>query len=435
MGINIRMYWKLRATAFVTGMTVACVLAGPQHAAAVDLEHASPESVGLSTTRLQRLDDAMQTEIDAGRKAGIVVLIARRGKIVHHKAYGYADLEKKVPLRKDAYFRLYSMTKPIVSVALLMLFEEGKFQLSDPLEKYIPAMKGVKVYAGKDEAGNMVLEPPKRKITIQDVFRHTAGFSYGRPHGPMPSVNPRVEQAYADAGMTYEKLDSVREVVEDKLPSLPLLYHPGERWVYSFAHDVQAYLVEHFSGMSIDQFLEEHIFEPLGMQDSYYGNPRGGEGRRPVVYSSDGSHHLKADPAGLSYNRLSEHPMGGIGLTMTPMDYAKFAQMLLNKGALNGTRLLGRKTVELMASNHLSEGQATLLPGFGYGLGVAVCTDPVEWANLGSVGQFGWGGAATTWVAIDPKEELVTLLFAQYVPIDLEFLRKFQTLAYQAIVD
>jgi CubicO group peptidase (beta-lactamase class C family) len=403
-------------------------------ASAADLNRATPEQVGLSSKRLQRLASAMQAEIDQGRKAGIAVLIARKNKIVYEKAFGFADVESKLPLRSDSYFRVYSMTKPIISVALLMLYEEGNFQLTDPLEKYIPAMKDVKVYAGDDADGSMILEAPKRKITIQDVFRHTAGFGYGL----LPDESPKnpIDKAYQDAGVDYGMVDSPRELAEDKLPKLPLLYHPGERWVYSFAHDVQAYLVEHFSGMPVDRFLSKRIFKPLGMHDSFYGDPEGCGDRCTTVYDLDDQGSLKAidRPLGFSHARFSEHPFGGAGLTMTLMDYAKFSQMLLNGGEFNGTRILGRKTVELMTTNHLPPEMETSFAGAGYGLGVGVVTNLAEAGKLGSIGQYFWGGAATTWVIIDPKEEMVALIFAQHI-FDLDFLSKSQTLVYQAIVD
>ena len=418
-------------------LALVCLIALHGSTYAADLNRATPESVGLSSQRLQRIDAAMQAEIDAGRKAGIAVFIARKNKITYMKAFGYADLETKTPLRTDAYFRVYSMTKPVVSVALLMLFEEGKFQLTDPLEKYVPAMKDVKVYAGEDESGQMLLEPPKRKITIQDVFRHTAGFTHwSHPH--LPQDHP-VDRAYADAGVNPRTIDSLRELVEEKLPTLPLLYHPGERWVYSVAHDVQAYLVEHFSGLRVDRFLKKRVFDPLGMKGSFFGDPESSRPRRTTVYGPSEGGGLEAieHPLDLPYNRFREHPIGGAGLTMTLMDYARFSQMLLNGGALDGTRILGRKTVELMATNHLpGDMRVPFFPGYGYGLGVGVCVSTTEAGKLGSIGEFGWGGYATTWVFIDPKEQLVALVFAQYVPgADMDFVNRFRTLAYQTIVD
>ena len=404
--------YSRRVTVGTLHLVCALLLGGPANAA--ELKRVSPDSVGMSSARMQRIDTAVQEEIDAGRKAGAVVLIARRGGVVYEKAFGYADLERKTPMRTDAYFRMYSMTKPVISAALLTLYEEGRFQLSDPLARYIPAMKDVSVEVGGDALGRPVLEPPERPITIQDVFRHTSGLR--RVH--------------------YAEVDSVRELSEETLPGLPLLHHPGERWVYGPEHDVQAHLVEHFSGMPVDEFLAQRIFEPLGMRDSFYGEPRTDGPRNTVVYGLDDDGRLKPvhAPQGIPYGRFRKHPVGGSGLTMTLRDYARFSQMLLNGGELDGKRLLGRKTVELMTANHLPEGMPFLFPGFGYGLGVAVCISPAEAGNLGSVGQFGWGGYATTWLIIDPREELVAIVAAQHVPSDGEFTKKLQTLIYQSIV-
>ena len=224
-------------------MAVLLLILPLSYLPAEDASDVTPESVGLSSERLARLDRAMQDDIDQKKLAGVVVLIARHGSVVHHKAFGMADIESGKKMRTDYLVRMYSMTKPITSTALLMLYEEGKFQLTDPLEKYIPAFRGVKVFAGLDENGRMKYEEPKRKITIQDVFRHTAGFSYGGGGDPA-NLSP-VDKAYAEAGIDFNTMGSLKELV-DKLATVPLLYHPGEQWVYSVAHDVQAYLVEYF---------------------------------------------------------------------------------------------------------------------------------------------------------------------------------------------
>ena len=245
---------------------------------AAELPTARPADVGLSAERLARLDAAMQAEVDAGRKAGIVALIARRGRVAHFKAFGMADREANMPMRDDSLFRLYSMTKPITSVALLMLYEEGKFQLSDPLEKYIPAFKGVQVLAGMD-GERMRLEPARRPPTIHDVFRHTAGFSYGfDPQTP-------IDRAYAQNGVDFGTATSLKQLVAEGLPKVPLLYQPGEQWVYSVAHDVQAYLVEYFSGMPFDEFCRERIFKPLGMSDATFGVPKNYVARYTANYA------------------------------------------------------------------------------------------------------------------------------------------------------
>ncbi len=397
-----------------------------------DLKTGKPETVGMSAERLARMDAFMQEQIDNKKTGGIIVLVARKGKIVHHRAFGYADIESGKKLDTDHLFRLYSMTKPVTSVALLTLYEQGKFQLTDPLELYIPAFKDVKVFAGVDNNGKMILEEPKRKITIQDVFRHTAGFSYG--FGP-----DLVSKAYQEAGMSFSEMKSLKELV-DKLAKMPLLYQPGEQWVYSVAHDVQAYLVEYFSGMPFDKYVTETIIKPLDMKDAVFGIPDEYVSRYTTNYgpAKDGKGIVPIDkPESSNYARYKDHPFGGLSLSSTTMDYLKFSQMLLNGGELNGVRVLGRKTVELMRANHLPPNipGISMGGGVGYGLGVSSLINPAASGNLGSVGSFGWGGAATTHVIIDPAEDLVLLYFTQFMPSDMSTIGKFQTLAYQAIVE
>jgi CubicO group peptidase (beta-lactamase class C family) len=422
-------------------------------AAAAELPTARPADVGLSAERLARLDAVMQAEVDAGRKAGIVTLIARRGRIAHLKAFGMAERESNTPMRADSLFRLYSMTKPVTSVALLMLYEEGKFQLGDPLDKYIPAFKDVQVFAGMD-GERMRLEAPKRKPTIHDVFRHTAGFSYG--FGPTP-----IDRAYGENGVDFVTTTSLQQLVAENLPKVPLLYHPGDQWVYSVAHDVQAYLVEYFSGMSFDEFCRTRIFAPLGMTDATFGVPKSYVQRYTANYgprdpanpaaglvlveTREGVPPASAagSPLGAGYARYTDIPFGGLSMSSTAMDYALFGQMLVNGGELDGRRLLGTKTVELMTMNNLPPS----IPGIGfgapgtnssatgYGLGVSVTLNPAEAGNLGSKGTFGWAGAASTWAILDPEEDLVLILMSQYMVADADFAARFQTLAYQAIVD
>jgi CubicO group peptidase (beta-lactamase class C family) len=406
------------------GLLFSCLSAGA----------ADPESVGLSSERLATLDRAMQDDIDQKKLAGIVVLVARHGSVVHHKAFGMADIESGKKMKTDHLVRMYSMTKPITSAALLMLYEEGKFQLTDPLEKFIPAFRGVKVYAGLDDNGRVKYEEPKRKITIQDVFRHTAGFSYGG--GLYPT---KVDKAYVDAGINFSTLNSLKELV-DKLATVPLLYHPGEQWVYSVAHDVQAYLVEYFSGMPFDNYLQTKIFTPLGMKDAVFGIPKDYIDRYATCYGPSENGSLKAidKPESSNYARYTEHPFGGNSLSCTAMDYYLFSQMLLNGGVLNGVQLLGKKTVELMTSNNLPPAIPDISAtgsGTGYGLGVSVLIDPAQSGNLGSKGQFGWSGAATTLVVIDPVEDLVCIYLTQYMPIERSYYNRFKTLVYQSIID
>ena len=406
---------------------------------AQEIKAVAPEKVGLSSERLARLDKAMQEEIDQKRKAGMVVLIARRGSIAHFKAYGMADIESGVKMRTDHLFSLYSTTKTVTSVALLMLHEEGKFQLTDPLEKYIPAFKDVKVFAGLDGQGKMILEEPRRKITIHDIFRHTAGLVYGFGNTP-------VDKAYqqADIGTSTKTIGSLKELV-DKLAAMPLLYHPGERWVYSFSHDVQGYLVEYLSGMRLDDFISKYIFKPLGMRDAVYGRPKDYVARFATVYGPADGGGLKVERKPTADDAWKRNPTsapsgsGGGGLACTPMDLLLFSQMLLNGGKLGNVRILGRKTVELMTSNNLPANIADIgesLKRLGFGLGVPVLLDPVLSGNLGSKGQIGGlPGAGGTLLIIDPKEEMISLFFMQYMPTDNNLVNRFQTLVYQAIVD
>jgi CubicO group peptidase (beta-lactamase class C family) len=329
----------------------------------------------------------------------------------------------------DDVFRIYSMTKPVVSVALLMLYEEGKFQLDDPLERYIPAFKNLKVFAGTDAQGRMILEAPKRKPTIHDAFRHTLGIGAGG--GPTP-----VDRLYVEKGITVGQLDSVGRQME-LLGEVPLLYQPGERWVYGYGHDVQAHLVEHFSGMPLDRFLQERVFGPLAMADTGYAMGRDRPGR--AVRLHDVPETPPANPVvdmrASTYERFATRPFGTLGLWSTAMDYARLAQMLLNGGELEGTRILGEKTVKLMASNHLPPAIASVSPGTGYGLGVSVVLDPAAQGNLSSPGAFGWTGAATTRFIVDPEEDLVAIFMAQQWPYDARLLDEFQTLVYQSLAD
>jgi CubicO group peptidase (beta-lactamase class C family) len=388
-----------------------------------------PESVGLSARRLERLDRYLESQIEQRRKAGAVVLVARHGRIAWEKAYGAMDLASGVPMRADAIFRLFSMTKPVTSVALLTLYEQGKFQLTDPLEMYLPAFRDVRVLAGVDARGEMILEPPRRKVTIQDLFRHTAGLAYGGYFDATP-----VDKAYQADGIVYARLDSLSQLVQ-KIARQPLLYQPGERWVYSFSHDVLAWLVEYFSGMPFDAYCRKAIFEPLGMKDTVFGMPAGLAARYPTLYGADAAGALAAaGPEADPYRHLTGRPFGGVGLASTARDYLRFAQMLLGGGALGGVRILAPKTVELMTSDNLPPGTEYWQPGVRFGLGVAVVTDPAQAGIIGSKGAFGWPGAASTWVDIDPKEDLVALLMVQYFPRDLSFDAEFHTLVYQAIV-
>ena len=425
------------------GLMAFGILAG-NAALAADLPSTDPAKVGFSAERLGRLDAAMQAAVDQGSKSGIVVLITRHGKLAHLKAFGQADIANKVKMKPDTMVRMYSMTKPVTAVALLTLYEQGKFQLTDPLEKYIPAFKNLKVYAGTNPDGSMKLEDMKRPPTIQDIFRHTGGFSYGLGDDP-------VNKAYQKAGINFGTLKDLKDMIE-KLGTVPLLYQPGTRWVYSVSADIQAYLVEYFSGQKFGDYVQKTIFDPLGMKDATFGIPKKYVSRYAANYAPkpggglklienrDGSRPPGATGGGANYARFTGNAFGGLSLSADAMDYAKFAQMLVNGGELNGVRILGRKTVELMRTNNLPPEVGTIggspsAGGTGFGLGVSVLVDEAAAGNIGSVGQFGWAGAASTWVIMDPKEDMVAIVLTQYMPSDFEFAGKWQTLVYQALVD
>jgi CubicO group peptidase (beta-lactamase class C family) len=395
---------------------------------AADLPSATPESVGMSSTRLARIDAALEADVAAGRLPGMVVAIARRGKVVYQKAFGVANRETREPMRTDALFRLYSMTKPIASVGLLSLYEQGKFRLTDPLDRYLPQFANLKVYKGTDPAGKPILAAPSRKPTIQDAFRHTLGLASGLGQSP-------VDAMYRDAGITMGTLDSVAEEV-DKLGTVPLLYDPGERWVYGLGHDVQARLIEIFSGMPYAEYLQRTIFGPLGMRDTTFGVPAKLKSRFPLVYSPRPDGTFIPDTAD-AYARYTEHHFATLSLSGSASDYLRFAQMLLNGGELDGMRILGTKTVSLMRQNHLPPNIPSIAgsPGTGWGLGVSVVLDGPALGRLNSVGSFGWSGAATTTFSVDPQEKLTYVIMAQEMPNDTALMQRVETLIYQAITD
>jgi len=333
-------------------------------------------------------------------------------------------------MRPDAMFRLYSMTKPIASVALLTLYEQGLFQLTDPLDKYIPQFANLKVYAGKDANGRPILEAPKRKPTIQDAFRHTLGLSGGLG-------NTDVDALYREAGLGMFELDSLRQEM-DRLATVPLRYSPGDQWVYGLGHDVQAYLVEHFSGMPYADYVRTTILEPLGMRQTAFGVPSAMKRNFATVYDRNADGKLVPDTAD-RYARFTDHAFGTLSLSGSAPDYLRFARMLLNRGELDGVRVLGRKTVELMAQNHLPPNIPSIAANgpaaTGYGLGVSVTLDAAALGRLGSVDTFGWGGAASTTFSVNPAEDMAIVIMGQVMLSDGDLLQKVETLVYQALID
>ena len=405
--------------------------AAPAAAAlAVSFAAAGDEIVaGMSRDRLERLDDHFHAYVDAGEIAGVVTYVSRRGQVVHQDAYGMADIEARRPMTQDSYFYVYSMTKPVTSVALLMLYEEGKFQLNEPVARYLPELANARVF--DREAGRVV--DAVRQPTIQDVFRHTAGYLYG------PQGETELDRAYREANLLGSNLAEFSR----KLGQLPLAYQPGTRWVYSVSHDVQARLVEVLSGQPFDAFVRERILEPLGMTKTVFGRPDRLKDQFAVIYTVNGSGALVPNGA-LDAPGAAARVLGGFSLSLTAADYARFAEMLVNDGELDGVRILSPKTIDLMASNHLPDGVTRgaagggTAGGEGYGLGVRVVVDPAKAGNLTSAGVFGWSGAAGTHFFVDREEGLVGVFMIQKMgggPGGPRMSAQFETLVYQAIVD
>jgi CubicO group peptidase (beta-lactamase class C family) len=423
-GRPVRSVWILVA------MAVASLAACQQK---VDQDPANQaEIAGMSSERLQRLDDHFHRLVDEGRIAGVVTWIARHGKVVHEDAYGLADIEAKRPMTMDSYFYVYSMTKPVTSVALLMLYEEGRFQLSDPIAKYLPELANLKVYAGDGAGGRMILKDPARQPTVEDVFRHTAGFLYG------PAGTRGIDKAYREANVLGGTLADLTK----RLGTLPLAYEPGTQWIYSVSHDVQARLVEVLAGVPFDEFVRTRIFQPLKLEHMFFGRPDSARDRFAVIYGVNPEGKLTPTGA-LDAPGAATRVLGGFSISATAADYGRFAQMLVNSGELDGVRLLSRKTVDLMDSNHLPEGVERgaagggTARGEGYGLGVRVVTNPAQAGNLTSRGTFGWSGAAGTHFFVDRSEDLVAVFMIQKMgsPDGPGMAAQFETLVYQAIAD
>lgn len=396
------------------------------------LKEASPESVQVSTVRLTRIDEMLQQSIDSGWVAGAVGFIARDGKVVYNKAFGINDIETKTPIQTDNIFRIASQTKAIVSTALMMLFEEGKFLLDDPVSRYIPEFAHSQVldkFNEKDTTYTSI--PARREITIRDLLTHTSGIDYaGIGSSAMNAI-------YTKGGFTGGFGNDKIRIGDDIkiLGKLPLTHQPGEKWTYGLNVDVVGYLVEIFSGEKLDQYLKRHIFEPLGMNDTWFYLPSEKQGRFVKVNTEDRSRHVRSMPQDyVNYPLLNgTYFAGGAGLSSTTKDYAIFLQMLLNKGEYNGKRLLSRRTVELMTTNQIGELD---LGRNKFGLGFEITTAYGQ-AQLGvSEESFSWGGYFGTTYWADPKERLVCLLFMQQSPLSHgEIENRFKAMVYQALDD
>ncbi|HMG07358.1 MAG TPA: serine hydrolase domain-containing protein [Mucilaginibacter sp.] len=403
------------------------------------LQPGNPVSEKFSVERLRRIDNLIEQNIDSGYINGAVGLIARNGKIVYNKSFGIADVEQKKLMNNDAIFRIASQTKAITSVAVMMLFEEGKFLLDDPISKYIPAFAHPKVldqYNEKDTTYTTI--PAKREITIRDLLTHTSGIEYAQIGSP--KMNAIYTKASIPGGFVSQKI--VLADVMNKLGKMPLLHQPGERWTYGLNVDVLGYLVEKVSGKSLDQFFKERIFDPLGMKDTYFYIPTAKQGRLVTVYTPDKQQHLIKWNAATFPQIDVDYPKvagtyfsGGAGLSSTIKDYAIFLQMMLNEGVYNGQRLLARHTVELMTENQI--GDLYINPDKDkFGLGFGIITKNSS-AKLGmSEGSFDWGGFYGTLYWVDTKEHLVCLLFIQNWPLPHNAIQdKFRALVYQALTD
>ena len=399
--------------------------------------------VGLCDSKLENVQNFMAGYVEDGRLPGYACLVSRRGAEALFLTCGDMDVERGKPIRRDTIFRIYSMTKPITSVALMMLYEKGHFQLDDPVAKYIPSWKDLKVFAGGDEHDYQVTDPA-RAMTVKDLFTHTSGLVYGFQH-----AHP-VDAMYRARGQGELRTQGTLDDMIEMLAEVPLKFSPGTRWNYGVSTDVLGYLVQRFADQPLDAYIAERITGPLGMVDSDFSVRQGQAERFAACYhrppGSD-TCKLQDDPQTSPYLSRPTFLSGGGGMVSTIDDYHRFTQMLLGKGELDGARLLGRKTVEYMTINHMPDNQdlkgmgqpvfsETPYEGIGFGLGFSVVIDPAAANVLDSVGDYAWGGAASTYFWNDPSEDLTVLFMTQLIPSSsYPIRRQLKALVYQALVD
>jgi CubicO group peptidase (beta-lactamase class C family) len=415
---------------------------------------ASPESAGMSKAALDRIEDHLKNRyIDAGRFPGTQILVYRRGKVVHSSVQGFADIERKSAMKHDTIFRIYSMTKPITSVAFMMLVEEGRVALDEPVHKYIPEWKNLGVFlAGVAPA--FLTKPPSRPMLIVDLLRHTSGLTYGFQQ------RTNVDAAYREMKIGEVVKAGTLQTMIDDLAKIPLEFSPGEAWNYSVSTDVIGYLIGKISGRPFEQFLKERIFGPLEMKDTDFFVPADKISRFAACYSASpeggmtfhatdrkGGLTLQDDPANSSFLSPPAFISGGDGLCSTAADYLTFCRALLGGGELDGVRLIGPKTLALMTSNHLPGGRnlpemsrslfsEATYNGIGFGLGFSITMDPAQTLIPGSRGEYAWGGAATTSFWIDPAEELIAIFMTQVLPSTAYPIRReLRTMIYAGITD
>lgn len=417
----------------IFGLMVCCTLMACQ-STVVDAKNtaSAAETVGFSSERLDRIAPVMQQYIDQGKLAGTLTLVARNGKIAYLNAQGMQDKEAGTPMSEDTIFRIYSMSKPITAVAAMTLWEQGKFHMFDPIAKYLPEFTNMKVYVS-GSGDDMVLEDAKSPIRIIDLFMHTSGLSYGFTGSEVDKL--------------YQKLLSNPDALTPEnfltnIASLPLNHQPGTAWNYSFSTDIIGALVEKLSGKRLGEYMQETIFTPLGMTDTGFYVAADKVHRLTQIYTADRKTGqtivMQNEPLG-DYKSDPKFHSGGGGLVSTIQDYFTFAQMMLNGGEVNGVRILGRKTVEYMTSNHMPKNMLPYSPdaqGEGFGLAMSVTTDADMAGFMSSTGNFGWGGMASTYFRVDPEEKIVLISMAQFVPIGFHrYNDDFRNLVYQALVD
>ena len=384
--------------------SLAAVLVQPALSATHDLPSASAESEGMSTERLAQLRSGMKELVDQGRLAGAVTMVSRHGKVVEFDASGKRDIAANAPMQKDSIFRIYSMSKPITGVAMMILFEEGKWQLNDPVAKYIPEFAKLKVYS-TDANNNVVMKDQAHPVTMRELMSHSGGFTYGF------FSNTAVDKLQIEADLLNPN-NTLDEFIK-RVAKLPLNSQPGSEWHYSISVDIQGYIVQKLSGMPFEEFLEKRIFKPLGMVDTAFYVPKEKLNRFAEFYSydKDGKLQVVGVKDGLNHDFAAKPALssGGGGLVSTATDYMRFCQMLLNGGQLDGTRILSPLTVELMHTNVLAPSVPILAPGAGFGLDFAIYTDPAAAGGYYGKGSYWWGGAAGTWFWIDPVNDLIVL--------------------------
>jgi CubicO group peptidase (beta-lactamase class C family) len=400
------------------------------------LPTATPEEVGLSSERLQRVSRALRSEIEAGKIPGAVALVARKGRIVYFESFGLRDKANGDPMSRDALFRIYSMTKPFTSVAAMMLMEEGRFLLTEPIAKFLPQLAkrevSIQQFDPATGKGGYVVVPAEREITIQDLLRHTSGIVYGAF-----TPNARVKELYEKAGVNWADVTPAEQI--ERLAKVPLAHQPGTTWEYSLSTDVLGRVLEKVSGVTLDRLFEERIFGPLRMTDSAFVVPKDKVRRlaQPLAVEPSTGEPIKL----LDVTLPPKNDAGGAGCASTTADYARFLQMLLNGGQLDGTRLLSPTTVAFMTSDHLGTMKVVPLSsvgtGYGFGLGFAVRTEPGIAGVSGSVGEYRWGGAAGTAFWVDPREQMISVLMTQGAPGPARSYTNalFRQMVRQAVVD